>query len=39
MAAFKAPRVVEIVESLPKTATGKVFWRKLQEDENRRTAA
>jgi acyl-coenzyme A synthetase/AMP-(fatty) acid ligase len=28
--------VVEFVEELPKTATGKVFWRKLQEDENAR---
>jgi fatty-acyl-CoA synthase len=36
MAAFKAPRVVEFVEQLPKTATGKVFWRKLQEEENKR---
>jgi len=39
MAAFKAPRIVEFVESLPKTATGKIFWRKLQEEENKRTAA
>ena len=39
MAAFKAPRVVEFVEALPKTATGKIFWRKLQEDENRKSAA
>jgi len=39
MAAFKYPRVVEFVEQLPKTATGKVFWRKLQEEENRRGAA
>ena len=39
MAAFKAPRMVEFVDSLPKTATGKIFWRKLQEDEKRRTAA
>jgi len=38
MAAFKAPRVVEFVDALPKTATGKIFWRKLQEDENRRHA-
>ncbi len=37
MAAFKAPRLVEFVEALPKTATGKIFWRKLQEDENRRS--
>lgn len=39
MAAFKAPRVVEFVDALPKTGTGKVFWRKLQEDENRRGTA
>ena len=39
MAAFKAPRLVEFVEALPKTATGKIFWRKLQEEENKRTAA
>jgi fatty-acyl-CoA synthase len=38
MAAFKAPRLVEFVDALPKTATGKVFWRKLQEEENRRSA-
>jgi fatty-acyl-CoA synthase len=38
MAAFKAPRLVEFVEALPRTATGKVFWRKLQEDENKRIA-
>ena len=34
MAAYKAPRVVQFVEALPKTGTGKVFWRKLQEEEN-----
>jgi fatty-acyl-CoA synthase len=39
MAAFKYPRVVEFVEQLPKTATGKIFWRKLQEEENKRCAA
>jgi len=39
MAAFKVPRVVEFVEALPKTATGKVFWRELQEAENRALAA
>ena len=39
MAAFKYPRVVEFVEQLPKTATGKVFWRRLQEEENKRCAA
>jgi fatty-acyl-CoA synthase len=36
MAAFKVPRIVEFVESLPKTATGKILWRELQEKENRR---
>ncbi len=36
MAAFKVPRIVEFVEELPRTATGKVFWRKLQEEENRK---
>jgi len=35
MAAYKVPRVVEFVEALPKTATGKVFWRKLQEAEDK----
>ena len=39
MAAFKYPRVVEFVEQLPKTATGKVFWRRLQEEENKRCGA
>ena len=37
MAAYKYPRVVQFVEQLPRTGTGKVFWRKLQEDENRRS--
>ncbi|MDW8469691.1 MAG: long-chain fatty acid--CoA ligase [Burkholderiales bacterium] len=36
MAAYKVPRIVEFVEALPKTATGKIFWRKLQEEENAR---
>ncbi len=39
MAAYKYPRVVEFVDALPKTGTGKVFWRKLQEEENRKGAA
>jgi fatty-acyl-CoA synthase len=39
MAAFKAPRLVQLVDSLPRTATGKIFWRQLQEEENRRSAA
>jgi fatty-acyl-CoA synthase len=36
MAAFKVPRIVEFVEELPRTATGKILWRKLQEEENRK---
>ena len=36
MAAFKVPRVVEFVDELPKTATGKILWRKLQEEEYQR---
>jgi len=35
MAAFKVPRIVEFVDALPKTATGKILWRELQERENR----
>ncbi|HJV87374.1 MAG TPA: long-chain fatty acid--CoA ligase [Noviherbaspirillum sp.] len=33
MAAYKVPRVVEFVDTLPKSATGKVMWRTLQEKE------
>ncbi|MCC6657316.1 MAG: long-chain fatty acid--CoA ligase [Rhodocyclaceae bacterium] len=33
MAAYKAPRIVEFVEALPKSATGKILWRALQEKE------
>jgi fatty-acyl-CoA synthase len=36
MAAYKVPRVIEFADSLPKSATGKVQWRALQEAENRR---
>lgn len=36
MAAYKVPRVVEFVDSLPKSATGKIQWRALQETENRK---
>jgi fatty-acyl-CoA synthase len=38
MAAYKAPTVVEFVDSVPKSATGKVQWRLLQERERARTA-
>ncbi|HYF58389.1 MAG TPA: long-chain-fatty-acid--CoA ligase [Burkholderiaceae bacterium] len=36
MAAYKVPRRVEFVEALPKTGTGKVFWRMLQEAEDKK---
>ncbi|MBC7995227.1 MAG: long-chain fatty acid--CoA ligase [Rhizobacter sp.] len=39
MAAYKIPRIVEFVEALPKSGTGKVMWRELQEKENARAAA
>ncbi len=32
MAAYKVPRQVRFVDSLPKSATGKIMWRQLQED-------
>lgn len=38
MAAYKYPRVVEFVDALPKSGTGKVMWRALQESENARNA-
>jgi len=31
MSAYKYPRVVEFVDSLPKSATKKILWRELQE--------
>jgi fatty-acyl-CoA synthase len=33
MAAYKVPRVIEFVDALPKSGTGKVMWRQLQEAE------
>ena len=33
MAAYKVPKLVEFVDVLPKSATGKVMWRALQEKE------
>jgi fatty-acyl-CoA synthase len=37
MAAYKSPRLVEFVETLPKSGTGKVMWRALQEKEAARS--
>ena len=39
MAAYKVPKLVEFVESLPKSGSGKVMWRLLQERENASQAA
>ncbi len=33
MAAYKVPRVVQFVDQLPKSGSGKVMWRLLQEQE------
>ena len=33
MAVYKAPRVVQFVDALPKSGSGKVMWRMLQEKE------
>ena len=35
MAVYKVPRVVKFVEALPKSGSGKVMWRTLQELEGR----
>jgi fatty-acyl-CoA synthase len=34
MAAYKVPRIVEFVEALPKSGSGKIQWRELQDREN-----
>ncbi|MEY4909127.1 MAG: hypothetical protein RL260_2845 [Pseudomonadota bacterium] len=39
MAAYKAPKLVEFVEALPKSGAGKVMWRLLQDKERDRQAA
>jgi fatty-acyl-CoA synthase len=33
MAAYKIPRIVEFADTLPKSASGKVQWRQLQDRE------
>ncbi|MBC3877627.1 long-chain fatty acid--CoA ligase [Undibacterium sp. FT79W] len=33
MAAYKVPRLIEFVETLPKSGSGKIMWRLLQEKE------
>jgi fatty-acyl-CoA synthase len=39
MAAYKSPRIVEFVEALPRSGSGKVMWRELQEQQAARDAA
>ncbi|MEK7344401.1 MAG: long-chain-fatty-acid--CoA ligase [Pseudomonadota bacterium] len=39
MAVYKAPREVRFIGSLPKSGTGKIMWRQLQEQEHARVAA
>jgi fatty-acyl-CoA synthase len=38
MAAYKSPRIVEFVAALPKSGSGKVMWRELQEQAALKTA-
>ena len=38
MAAYKVPRIIEFRDSLPRSATGKIQWRVLQEEERERAA-
>jgi len=33
MAVYKAPRIVQFADALPKSGSGKVMWRALQEAE------
>jgi fatty-acyl-CoA synthase len=35
MASYKVPRVIQFAASLPRTASGKIQWRPLQEEETR----
>lgn len=39
MAAYKYPRVIELVAELPRTATGKVLWRRAQAEQDVRDGA
>jgi fatty-acyl-CoA synthase len=38
MAVYKAPKLVEFTDALPKSGSGKVMWRSLQEAEMAKTA-
>jgi len=37
MAVYKAPRVVEFADALPRSGAGKVMWRLLQDRESAST--
>jgi fatty-acyl-CoA synthase len=39
MAAYKVPRVIEFVDALPKSGSGKIMWRELQERENTKSTS
>lgn len=39
MAAYKSPRIVEFVDELPKSGSGKVMWRELQDQQAARDAS
>jgi fatty-acyl-CoA synthase len=39
MAAYKVPRLIDFVASLPKSGSGKVMWRELQAQHNAMSAA
>ena len=34
MAAYKAPQIFEFMAELPKSSSGKIMWRELQEREH-----
>jgi fatty-acyl-CoA synthase len=38
MAAYKCPRIVEFADALPKSGTGKVMWRELQQRQDAQDA-
>jgi fatty-acyl-CoA synthase len=37
MAAYKAPKILTFVDTLPKSGSGKIQWRELQDREMGRT--
>ena len=39
LTAYKVPRIVEFADSLPKSGSGKVMWRLLQDQEAARAKA